>query len=65
MASIAEISSEPMPGTRKICSVMMAPPKTTGSWIMVRVTTGISALRTMCLMMTLRSPRPLARAVVT
>ena len=27
---MASISSEPMPGTRKICSVMMAPPNTAG-----------------------------------
>ena len=30
LARIAAISSEPMPGTRKICSVMMAPPNTIG-----------------------------------
>ena len=44
------MSSEPMPGTRKICSVTMAPPKTLGICSATSVTTGISALRTTCLM---------------
>ena len=62
---MASISSEPMPGMRKICSVTMAPPKTAGICSATSVTTGISALRTTCLMMTARSVRPLLRAVVT
>ena len=65
LARIALISSEPMPGMRKICSVTIAPPKIAGICSAISVTTGISALRTTCLMMTMRSPRPLARAVVT
>ena len=36
-----------------------------GIWSATSVTTGISALRTTCLTMTTRSPRPFARAVVT
>ena len=65
LARIDVISSEPMPGTRKICSVTIAPPNTIGICSATSVTTGISALRTTCLMITSRSPRPLARAVVT
>jgi len=64
-ARIEEIKSEPMPGTRKICSVTMAPPNTIGICSATRVTTGMSAVRTTCLTMTLRSPMPLERAVVT
>ena len=64
-ARIASISSEPMPGTRKICSVTMAPPKIAGICSATSVTTGISALRTTCFMITTRSSRPLERAVVT
>ncbi len=48
LAKIALISSEPMPGTRKICSVMIAPPKMIGICRATSVTTGISALRTTC-----------------
>jgi len=62
---IASISSEPMPGMRKICSVTMAPPKMAGSCSATSVTTGIIALRTTCLTITSRSARPLLRAVVT
>ena len=64
-ARIALIKSEPIPGTRKICSVTIAPPKIAGICSATSVTTGINALRTTCLMMTVRSPSPLARAVVT
>ena len=46
LARIALISSEPMPGTRKICSVMTAPVKMVGICSATSVTTGISALRT-------------------
>ena len=62
---MASISRLPMPGTRKICSVTMAPPKTCGIVSATSVTTGISALRTTCFMITTRSARPLLRAVVT
>ena len=62
---IASISSEPMPGTRKICSVTIAPPNTCGIVSATSVTTGIRALRTTCFMITARSRRPLLRAVVT
>ena len=65
LARIALISSEPMPGTRKICSVTMAPPNTAGIVNATSVTTGISALRTTCFTTTTRSESPLARAVVT
>ena len=41
-----------MPGTRKICSVTMAPPNTAGICSATSVTTGISALRTTCLRIT-------------
>ncbi len=54
-----------MPGTRKICSVTIAPPNTCGIVSATSVTTGISALRTTCFMTTARSRRPLLRAVVT
>jgi hypothetical protein len=62
---MASISSEPMPGMRKICSVTIAPPNTAGICSATRVTTGIRALRTTCLSTTTRSASPLARAVVT
>jgi hypothetical protein len=62
---IASIRSEPIPGTRKICSVTIAPPNTCGIVKATRVTTGISALRTTCFRMTARSRSPLLRAVVT
>ena len=65
LARIELISSAPMPGMRKICSVTMAPPNTVGICRATSVTTGIRALRTTCLMMTTRSASPLARAVVT
>ena len=65
LARIELIKSDPMPGTRKICSVMIAPPNTAGICNATNVTTGISALRTTCLVMTARSAMPLARAVVT
>jgi hypothetical protein len=64
LARIALISSEPMPGTRKICSVITAPVKMPGICSATSVTTGISALRTTCLTMVTRSERPLARAVL-
>ncbi len=50
---------------RKICSVTMAPPNTTGSCSATSVTTGIRALRTTWRSSTAREPMPLARAVVT
>ena len=56
LARIASISSDPMPGTRKICSVTSAPPNTAGICRATSVTTGISALRVMCRIVTLRSP---------
>ncbi len=62
---MASMSRLPMPGTRKICSVTMAPPNTAGICSATSVTTGISALRTTCLVMTARSVSPLLRAVVT
>ena len=62
---MASISRLPMPGMRKICSVTMAPPNTAGICSATSVTTGISALRTTCLVITVRSARPLLRAVVT
>ena len=65
LARMELISSDPMPGTRKICSVTMAPPKIVGSCSATRVTTGISALRTTCFITTQRSAMPLERAVVT
>ena len=65
LARMALIKSEPMPGTRKICSVTSAPPKTPGISSATSVTTGISALRKACLTITTRSVSPLARAVVT
>jgi hypothetical protein len=65
LARMELIRSEPIPGTRKICSVTMAPPKMAGIWRATRVTTGMRALRTTCFTMVIRSARPLARAVVT
>ena len=62
---MASISRLPMPGMRKICSVTMAPPNTAGICSATSVTTGISALRTTCLVITVRSASPLLRAVVT
>ena len=59
------ISNEPMPGTRKICSVMTAPVKMPGIWSATRVTTGMRALRTTCLRMVAFSDKPLERAVLT
>ncbi len=64
LARIEVIRSEPMPGTRKICSVMTAPVKMPGIWSAIRVTTGIRALRTTCLRIVTRSDSPLARAVL-
>jgi hypothetical protein len=65
LARIDEMSSEPMPGTRNICSVTMAPPKMVGICSATKVITGIMALRTTCFITTAPSRRPLARAVVT
>ncbi len=62
---MAAISSEPIPGTRKICSVTTAPAKIVGIWSAMTVTTGISALRTTCLPIVRASESPLARAVLT
>ncbi len=62
---MALISSEPMPGTRKICSVMTAPVKTPGIWSATSVTTGMSAFLTTCLTMVMRSESPFERAVLT
>ena len=62
-ARIAEISREPIPGTRKICSVTTAPVKICGTWIASSVTTGISAFRITCLTSVTRSASPLERAV--
>ena len=62
---MASMSRRPMPGMRKICSVTMAPPNTAGICSATSVTTGMSALRTTCLLITTRSDRPLLRAVVT
>ena len=45
------IRSEPMPGTRKICSVTTAPVKMPGIWSATSVTTGMRAFRTTCLTM--------------
>ena len=61
----AVMESLPTPLKLKTRSVMMAPPNTLGICSATSVTTGISALRTTCLTMTLRSPIPLERAVVT
>src|SRR5437660_1279621 len=47
LARIELISSEPMPGTRKICSVTIAPPNTAGICNATSVTTGMSALRSL------------------
>ncbi len=55
-----EISSEPMPGMRKICSVTMAPPNTAGICSAIRVTTGIIAFRITCFTMTVACLRPFA-----
>jgi len=65
LARIELISSDPIPGIRKICSVTMAPPNNAGICSATKVTTGINALRRMCLTTTLRSGSPFARAVVT
>jgi len=62
---IASISNAPMPGTRKICSVTIAPPKMPGISSATSVTTGMSALRSACFTTTMRSESPLERAVVT
>ena len=62
---IEVISSEPMPGTRKICSVISAPENTVGADKAISVTTGIRLLRTAWRLMTLNSATPLARAVRT
>src|SRR6185503_5159577 len=52
-------------GTRKICSVTIAPPNTSGICSATSVTTGMSALRTTCFTITTGSARPFERAVVT
>ena len=57
------ISREPMPGTRKICSVTTAPVKSWGTWIASRVTTGMSAFRTTCFTSVFLSASPFERAV--
>ena len=57
------IRSEPMPGTRKICSVTTAPVKICGTWIASSVTTGMSALRTTCFTSVICSASPFDRAV--
>jgi hypothetical protein len=65
LARIELMSSDPIPGMRKICSVTMAPPNTAGICRATRVTTGINALRRTCFVTTTGSANPLARAVVT
>ena len=65
LANMELMIREPMPGTRKICSVTMAPPKMAGICKATKVTTGIIALRSTCLVMTTFSDKPLERAVVT
>ena len=57
------IRREPMPGTRKICSVTSAPVKIWGTWIASKVTTGMSALRTTCFTRVRLSASPFDRAV--
>ena len=64
LARMDVMRSEPMPGTRKICSVITAPVKMPGIWRATSVTTGISALRTTCFRMVTFSESPLARAVL-
>src|SRR2546423_611695 len=56
---------DPIPGTRQIRAVMIAPPTPAGIDSATNVTAGISALRTTCRVMTARSAIPFARAVVT
>jgi len=65
LAWIELIRSEPIPGTRKICSVTTAPANRVGICSAISVTTGMSALRTTCLTTVTRSDSPLARAVLT
>ncbi len=65
LALIEVISSAPMPGTRKICSVTIAPAKMPGSSSATMVTTGMSALRSTWPLITVLSLSPFARAVRT
>ncbi|MNW69015.1 hypothetical protein D3C74_479290 [compost metagenome] len=53
----------PMPGRAKTFSVMIAPPRSVMTSIGTIVASGISVLRNPWRMMTVRSGRPLARAV--
>ena len=52
-----------MPGMTKICSMMTAPPISSGACRPISVTTGISALRSAWRATTSLSLRPLAQAV--
>ena len=54
-----------MPGMLKIRSVTMAPPISAPMSMPMKVTTGISELRSTCRPMTRRRVRPLATAVRT
>ena len=51
-ARIALMRRDPMPGTRKICSVTIAPPKIAGIWSATSVTTGMSAFLSACFTIT-------------
>ena len=64
LARIEVMSRDPMPGTRKICSVITAPVKMPGICRATRVTTGIRAFRTACFQIVTFSERPLERAVL-
>src|SRR5207245_2992215 len=52
------------PGQAKTVSVMMAPPRSWPNWSPRTVMIGMHALRNACLTTTVRSPTPLARAVL-
>ena len=62
---IASMPKVPSPGMAKSVSTTMAPPIRKPTWRPITVTVGIRAFFSACLNTTGRSPRPLARAVVT
>ena len=62
-ASSESKNRRPIPGIEKIFSVMMRPPNSAPMSSAITVTSGISALRSPCLTITLRRGTPLARAV--
>ena len=63
-ASFTELTArEPSPGRLKMLSVMIAPPSRPARSSPAAVTIGVKPARKACFRMTMRSGRPLARAV--